>query len=148
MNLLSATPCWGRKPVNVEVTALRVAAAFVLALLCAPCLAGAVPDAAVGTPCRATASQRETDDCARRDFQAADAALAIAYAGVMERLSPAARGELRKEHRAWLASRDTLCKSEVRPAEGGPKWEQAFYACLEASTRRRVEKVKAWPSSR
>lgn len=88
-------------------------------------------------------TQLEVNGCARRKFQAADATLSIAYGSVMERLSTEKRAVLRREHRAWLASRDPVCKSKLRQAEGGSTWELEFYSCLEVSTRRRTEEVKA-----
>ena len=108
--------------------------------LCAVC----APAAAAQLRCNPMANQSEMNDCARRNFQGADAQLNIVYGQVMEGVSGDKRVALRKEQHAWLAQRDSSCKSEVRKSEGGSTWTIEFYSCLEASTKRRTDKVRGW----
>ncbi|WP_295987067.1 lysozyme inhibitor LprI family protein [uncultured Variovorax sp.] len=122
----------------------RVAAWSAVAALAL--LAGGAQAAAQDEPldCNPNGNQQQMNDCAVRDFRAADATLNIRYGEVMKTLSPQMRGALRNEQRAWLKGRDPACKRAVKANEGGSIWPLVFNACLEKSTRKRTAELDRW----
>ena len=118
-----------------------VAASAVLLLLAAGAHAA---DDANPLDCRPDGNQQQMNDCAVRDFRAADAALNIRYGEVMKTLSPQMRVALRNEQRTWLKGRDPACKRAAKASEGGSIWPLVFNACLEKSTRKRTAELDRW----
>jgi len=119
------------------------AAAWVAAAAVALCAGGA--QAAAGAPrCNPDGNQQEMNECAARDFRAADAELNIRYGEVMKTLSSQMRVALRNEQRAWLKGRDPACKRAAKASEGGSIWPLVFSACLETSTRKRTAELDRW----
>ncbi|RZI89798.1 MAG: DUF1311 domain-containing protein [Variovorax sp.] len=118
----------------------HAAAAFVLLL------AGGVHAAgeASAIDCKPDGNQQQMNDCALRDYRAADAALNIRYGEVMNALGADARVALRTEQRAWLKRRDPACKREAKASEGGSIWPLVFNACLEKATRKRTAELDRW----
>ena len=94
--------------------------------------------------CKPDGTQQQMNDCAARDFRAADAALNIRYGEVMNALSAQSRVALRNEQRAWLKGRDPACKTATKASEGGSIWPLEFNACLEQSTRKRTAELERW----
>lgn len=96
------------------------------------------------TDCNPNGNQQEMNECAARDFRAADATLNIRYGEVMKTLSPQMRVALRNEQRAWLKGRDPACKRAAKANEGGSIWPLVFSSCLEKSTRKRTAELDRW----
>ncbi|MGJ7543887.1 lysozyme inhibitor LprI family protein [Variovorax sp. LT1R16] len=107
-------------------------------------LAGGAQAAADPIDCNPNGNQQQMNDCALRDFRAADAMLNIRYGEVMNTLSPQMRVALRTEQRAWLKGRDPACKRAAKANEGGSIWPLVFNACLEKSTRKRSAELDRW----
>lgn len=124
---------------------LRVAAWGAVAAV-ALLLAGGAQAAGQDEPldCNPNGNQQQMNDCAVRDFRAADAALNIRYGEVMKMLSPQMRVALRNEQRTWLKGRDPVCKRAAKANEGGSIWPLVFNACLEKSTRKRTAELDRW----
>jgi|UniRef100_UPI000D35CBAA uncharacterized protein YecT (DUF1311 family) len=101
-------------------------------------------EAAEPIDCNPNGNQQQMNDCALRDFRAADAALNIRYGEVMKTLSPQMRVALRTEQRAWLKGRDPACKRAAKANEGGSIWPLVFNGCLEKSTRQRTAELDRW----
>lgn len=91
--------------------------------------------------CKPGSNQQERNDCAMRDYRAADAALNIKYVELMARLSVAEQGKLRGQQRDWLKKRELQCKADSRSAEGGPTWTFDYFSCLRASTGKRTTEI-------
>ncbi|MDM0008305.1 lysozyme inhibitor LprI family protein [Variovorax sp. J22G73] len=108
--------------------------------------AGAAQAAGADEPvdCNPNGNQLQMNDCAVRDFRAADAVLNIRYGEVMNTLSPQMRVALRNEQRAWLKGRDPACKRASKANEGGSIWPLVFNSCLEKSTRKRTAELDRW----
>ena len=123
---------------------LRVAAWGAVAAVAL--IAGAAQAASYDEPldCNPNGNQQQMNDCAVRDFRAADAALNIRYGEVMKTLSPQMRVALRNEQRVWLKGRDPGCKRASRANEGGSIWPLVFNSCLEKSTRKRTAELDRW----
>ncbi|MGJ7525035.1 lysozyme inhibitor LprI family protein [Variovorax sp. GB1P17] len=123
---------------------LRVAAWGAVATVAL--LAGSAQAATYDEPldCNMNGNQQQMNDCALRDFRAADAVLNIRYGEVMKTLSPQMRVALRNEQRAWLKGRDPACKLASRANEGGSIWPLVFNSCLEKSTRKRTAELDRW----
>ena len=98
--------------------------------------------------CRSDGNQQDMNECAMRDFRAADAILNITYGEVMQSLPQQQRTALRTEQRAWLKARDPACKRAARANEGGSIWPLVFYSCLERSTRERTGEIERWKDRR
>ena len=128
---------------------LRVAATMALAIGAA-WWAGPAPAAnsAPTTQCRSDGTQQDMNECAMRDFRAADAILNITYGEVMQALPQQQRTALRTEQRGWLKARDPACKRAARANEGGSVWPLVFYGCLERSTRERTGEIERWKDRR
>jgi uncharacterized protein YecT (DUF1311 family) len=123
---------------------LRVAAWGAVATVAL--IAGAARAAGYDEPldCNPNGNQQQMNDCAVRDFRAADAVLNIRYGEVMKTLLPQMRVALRNEQRTWLKGRDPACKRAAKANEGGSIWPLVFNACLEKSTRKRTAELDRW----
>ena len=94
--------------------------------------------------CKAEGLPQEMNDCAMREFRAADARLNIRYVAVMEALPADRRVALRTDQRDWIRQRDPHCKAQARPSEGGPTWPLVFYKCLAKASADRLEAINGW----
>ena len=99
---------------------------------------------AVAPACDPDGNQQQMNECAVRDFRAADAALNIRYGAVMKSLAPPVRIALRTEQRVWLKGRDPACKREAEANAGGSLWPLVFHACLARVNRQRTAELDAW----
>lgn len=111
-------------------------------------LAGAVgvvsmPVARAGN-CGAESTQAGMNDCAFREFKAADAALNAAYRQIMARLSgqTEARQLLTAAQRAWMAFRDAECKFSASGVQGGSIQPMIASMCQTDLTKARTETLR------
>ena len=86
----------------------------------------------------------ETNACAVRAWQHADADLQILYGDVMRALSAHERPLLRQEHTAWQRERTTRCKQAQRSNESQPQWPRLYHECLTAETQARRKGLMRW----
>lgn len=100
--------------------------------------------AQAGAACRAGGTVDETNACAVRDYQQADADLQVLYGDVMRALSAHERPDLRQDQSAWLRNRVAQCKAAQRAAEGRPEWPRLYHECLLAATRGRRSGLMYW----
>lgn len=84
--------------------------------------------------------QMEMNQCAERNFQAADDALNQLYRAVMDSLrDPRARQSLIADERVWIVERDAGCARETGPREtGGSIWPLEFASCQTRATNSRI----------
>jgi len=84
--------------------------------------------------------QMEMNQCAERNFQAADDALNQLYRQVMDATrTPAARQSLIADERVWITERDARCAREAGPREtGGSIWPLEFATCQTRETNARI----------
>lgn len=101
--------------------------------------------------CGRAVTQVEMNDCARRDWAEADAALNLAYAEAVARAEafdthPEGRAEetLRAAQRAWVAFRDAVCESQAVLWEGGSAEPMVRSGCLATVTRQRAEALRTY----
>ncbi|MES2508308.1 MAG: lysozyme inhibitor LprI family protein [Pseudomonadota bacterium] len=104
-------------------------------------LTGAAFAADTSTTCKPGNNQQEMNDCAMRDYRAADAALNIKYVEVMARLPMDGQGKLRGQQREWLKARELQCKADSRATEGGPTWTLDYFSCLRIRTEKRTAEI-------
>jgi uncharacterized protein YecT (DUF1311 family) len=95
------------------------------------------PAAAQKLDCSAPVTQADMNDCAARDYQAADERLndiydlAVEVARGMDEHSEAGVEEtLRAAQRAWIGFRDLACELEGLQAEGGSMQPMLISSCL------------------
>lgn len=120
-------------------TALPAAAAVLLALGLAEPLRAQEPAA----DCRDPKTQLEMNECAWRDYRAADAELNRVYARLVARLDSVGRVRLRAAQRAWLPFRDAQCVFEASGYEGGSLHSFLQGGCLAHLTRERTKQLEA-----
>jgi len=84
--------------------------------------------------------QMEMNQCAERNFQAADDALNQLYRQIMDTLrDPRARQSLIADERVWITQRDAICAREAGPREtGGSIWPLEFATCQTRETNARI----------
>ena len=100
--------------------------------------------AQAGAECRPGGSVAETNACAVRDYQQADADLQILYGDVMRALSAHERPALRQDHANWQRARITRCKEAQRTNEALPEWPRLYHECLTAQTQARRQALSHW----
>ena len=94
--------------------------------------------------CRPGGTVAETNACAVRAWQHADADLQILYGDVMRALSAHERPDLRQDQAAWQRARTAHCKAAQRAAEAQPEWPRLYHECLTAQTRSRRAGLMHW----
>ena len=112
-------------------------------------LAGVVAVAA--TPfaraeCDSGLPQQGLNDCAHREFDAADAARNAAYRRIVARLAgqTEARQLLTKAQRAWVAFRDAECGFSASGVQGGSIQPMIVSMCQTDLTKARTEALRRY----
>ncbi len=77
--------------------------------------------------------------CAGAEFERQDAALNLAYRKAMEGLTPGQQEKLRAAQRAWIAFRDTHCRSLEDPDWGSMSRIFANHCMVDETIERLVE---------
>ncbi|MCJ8159584.1 lysozyme inhibitor LprI family protein [Sphingomonas sp. LaA6.9] len=110
--------------------------------------------AAQGPNCASPVTQADMNQCADRDYQAADAALNRQWKVTSEAMKTADReagaqdgrpgyaASLLEAQRAWLKYRDTHCVSEGYQARGGSMEPMLVSACRAELTKQRTEQLR------
>ena len=91
--------------------------------------------------CDAGLPQQGLNECAFREFEAADAALNAAYRRIVARLAGQtdARQLLTKAQRAWVAFRDAECAFSASGTQGGSIQPMIVSMCQTDLTKARAE---------
>ncbi len=93
-------------------------------------------------PCANALTTAEMLDCARAEWQAADAELNRVYHEVMDTLAEPRRERLRVAQRAWIAYRDACAEFEAALFEGGSLAPVLHASELAARTRERIDELR------
>lgn len=90
-------------------------------------------------------NQLQINQCAVRDFEAADRRLNVLYK-TLKRSMPASKQKLlQNEQGAWLMTRDSTCEKEANDeAEGGSMWPMLYHSCRAHATQARIKILKQW----
>lgn len=120
--------------------------AFIFALL----IAG--PAASQSLNCVEPQTQNEMNGCAKRDYEAADGDLNLAWKlarqhakdqdAYLEASQVPSAQMLLDAQRSWITYRDQACEAESTLARGGSIQPLIFYTCLERLTRQRTEDLR------
>ena len=106
-------------------------------LMAAPALAGDNAD------CGKAVTQFDMNQCADKDFQAADKTLNEVYKKVVA----AQEGDstkLKAAQRAWITFRDAECSFEIADNEGGTIYPMMYSMCLTKVTKARIAQFNAY----
>jgi uncharacterized protein YecT (DUF1311 family) len=114
----------------------RVAVVMVITLF-----AGDPADAAIN--CKSPANQREMDQCAGRDFDAADAKLNALYRNLMPRYDSGNQAAFKAAEKAWIGYRDAECTFETNGTAGGTINSTMFTQCRKEKTIARIKELNA-----
>jgi uncharacterized protein YecT (DUF1311 family) len=93
--------------------------------------------------CQSPAHQREIDQCAGRDFQAADAKLNALYRSMMSRYDAANQAVFKTAEKSWIVYRDAECAFETNGTVGGTINSTMFTQCRMAKTNARMQELNA-----
>lgn len=101
----------------------------------------ATPALAEDLDCSKAVTQMDMNQCALRDFEAADKRLNAIY----RRVVAAQEGDgakLKTAQRAWIAFRDAECAFETAESEGGSIHPMEFSMCLTKVTKARSKELE------
>jgi uncharacterized protein YecT (DUF1311 family) len=96
--------------------------------------------------CSTLATQSEMNDCAGRNFGAADQELNRVYREVVKRLAddPEGLGKLKAAERTWVAHRDAECAFVAMSVEGGSIYPMILLGCREEMTMDRTATLNGY----
>jgi uncharacterized protein YecT (DUF1311 family) len=93
--------------------------------------------------CKNAETTYELDQCAGKDFQAADGKLNSIYKQLMSKYDNANQSLLKTAQRNWLSFRDSECIYETNDTVGGSMNAMMFTACKTEKTNARVKELNA-----
>ena len=100
--------------------------------------------------CKTATNQASLNECAGKDFKAADDQLNALYKQAQDRLAhpatPDAKALLTEAQRAWIAFRDAECKFRSSDSEGGSIYPMTVLGCRTEITLKRVADFKHYLS--
>lgn len=123
---------------------MRVSLAVVAVLFSAACPAAPSTDVSTSFACNYDGNQQEMNACAIHDYKAADERMNQQYKIVIAALPSTQQIALRQRQRIWLKHRDSLCKTEAKPSEGGSIWQLEYFSCLKSATELRTKAIEQW----
>jgi uncharacterized protein YecT (DUF1311 family) len=88
------------------------------------------------------------NQAANTNFKKADAELNKVYKQLMSMLDKKEKQQLIIAQKDWLKFRDSHCKFEAAPYEGGSIQPLIYSTCLEDLTKKRIAEIKASIKSR
>ena len=94
------------------------------------------------SPCEEIATQFEANQCAHREYLAADAELNKVYKQLWAKLDEEERAVLRNAETAWLKYRDSNCEYESSFYRGGSMRPAIQSLCLARMTEARTAELK------
>ena len=93
-------------------------------------------------PCENAPSQYEADECAHKEYVAADAELNKVYNQLAAKLEAGGRAKLKAAEASWLKYRDDNCAYEEELYEGGSMQPLIYSSCLERMTKSRTTELR------
>jgi uncharacterized protein YecT (DUF1311 family) len=116
----------------------------VLSLSCALLVASAFgQNDAQKHPCDEALSQADMNQCAGREYRAADAELNKTYSRLSARLDAKAKAKLKQAEAAWINYRDANCEVEAYPNLGGSIYPFIYSGCLSRMTKARTAELQS-----
>jgi len=94
-------------------------------------------------PCANAQSQAEMNNCAGREYKAADVALNQVYRQLVAILNDEEKAQLKEAQIAWLKYRDTNCDFVADQFKGGSMRPMILGYCLADMTRNRTTELKS-----
>jgi uncharacterized protein YecT (DUF1311 family) len=93
-------------------------------------------------PCANAETQFEMTQCARWDFQTADALLNQVYQRLAAMLEDEKKTQLKEVQTAWLKYRDSNCEFVADEFKGGSMRPMIYAACLGDMTKKRTDELR------
>jgi uncharacterized protein YecT (DUF1311 family) len=93
-------------------------------------------------PCKDAATQFEMNQCARKEYESADAELNKVYNRFAAMLDDEQRGQLKEAEITWIKYRDTNCDFEGSFYKGGTMRPMVQSYCLARVTSERTAELK------
>lgn len=93
-------------------------------------------------PCSEAGTQVEMNDCAGKEYKAADAALNRVYQQLVAKLDAEEKTALKTAQTAWIKYRDTNCDFVADQYKGGTIRPMIYALCLADVTRNRSAELK------
>ena len=112
-------------------------------LLALVATATAVP--AVALDCSSPVDQHSMNQCAEREYQAADRALNARYQATRKAISavdPEADRLLVTAQKAWIPFRDAHCRTSAQSNKGGSMEPLMWFSCLARTTEARTKQLQ------
>ena len=94
-------------------------------------------------PCSSADNQAEMNNCAGREYKAADAALNQVYKQLVSMLDDTEKSGLKEAQVAWLKYRDTNCDFVADQYKGGSMRPMIHGLCLADMTSNRTTELKS-----
>ena len=120
----------------------RLASAAGMWLFCVTSLSFAQHINAKDAPCHTPATGAEETACFAEAYLQADLKLNRLYGRIERVLGEKDRAHLKNAQRLWVQFRDANCSAEYNLHEGGSAAPMVKAACLEATTRHRIEELE------
>jgi uncharacterized protein YecT (DUF1311 family) len=92
-------------------------------------------------PCSEAGTQVEMNECAAREYKAADAALNRVYQQLVTKQEAEDKAALKVAQTAWLKYRDTNCAFVADQYKGGTIRPMIYALCLADMTRNRTAEI-------
>lgn len=103
--------------------------------------------AQAGADCKPNGTVEQVNACAVREFQEVDAEIQVLYGDLLRIQSAHERPTLRKEHTAWMRTREMSCRRETSAQQTRPEWPRLLHQCLTRETKARRAGLMRWLSS-
>ena len=87
-------------------------------------------------------NQLELNECAEKEYQAADAALNKVYGQLMSKLDDSFKAKLKESELAWIKFRDANCEFVAFEVDDGQAYPMVYSGCLRAMTIDRTKELK------
>ncbi len=94
-------------------------------------------------PCAHAQTQAEMNQCAGREYKAADVALNQVYRQLVSMLNDEEKSQLKEAQTAWLKYRDTNCDFVADQYKGGSMRPMILGYCLADMTRNRTTEIRS-----
>ena len=93
-------------------------------------------------PCANPQTQFEMNQCAGKDYKAADAALNQVYQRLLTMLDDEEQAQLKEAQTAWIKYRDLNCDFVGDQFKGGTMRPMVYANCLADMTRKRTTELR------
>jgi len=92
-------------------------------------------------PCDNAQTQVEMNDCAAKEYRAADQKLNKLYADLSSKLEPERLAKLKEAQRAWIKFRDADCEFRAYLNKGGTIYPMVYDGCMADNANNRVRQL-------